>query len=141
MNLWLLIWYNKLNKWQFSLIPIHSQSLLDHGDQLVNNLSLLFVNLPGISVSHILVTFHIEVRAELGNPETIKRSRAKNLPKNPSSVGDLILVDEWTNTRDGDKRLIYDNGVDSSNRMPAFWYGWGSATPCEFCYLVPGWDI
>ena len=38
----------------------------------------------------------IEVRAELGNPETIKRSlrreHAKHLPKNPNSVGDLVFI-------------------------------------------------
>ena len=66
----------------------------------------------------------IEVRAELGNPETIKRSlrceRAKHLPKNPNSVGDLVLENEWTKTNDGDQFMIYDNGVDSSNRMLVF---------------------
>ena len=66
----------------------------------------------------------IEVRAELGNPETIKQSlrreRAKNLPKNPNSVGDLVLEDEWTKTSDGDQFMIYNNGVDSSNRMLVF---------------------
>ncbi|KAI0215593.1 hypothetical protein LSAT2_032355 [Lamellibrachia satsuma] len=44
----------------------------------------------------------IEVRAELSNPETIKQSlhreHAKHLPKNPNSVGDLVLEDEWTKT-------------------------------------------
>ena len=66
----------------------------------------------------------IEVRAELGNPETIKRSlrreHAKHLPKNPNSVGDLVLEDVWTKTSDGDQFMIYDNGVDSSNRMLVF---------------------
>ena len=66
----------------------------------------------------------IGVRAELGNPETIKRSlrreHAKHLPKNPNSVGGLVLEDEWTKTSDGDQFMIYDNGVDSSNRMLVF---------------------
>ncbi|KAK2143401.1 hypothetical protein LSH36_844g00090 [Paralvinella palmiformis] len=58
----------------------------------------------------------IEVRAELGNPETIKQSlrreRAKHLPKNLNSVGYLVLEDEWTKASDGNKYLTYDNGVD-----------------------------
>ena len=53
--------YNILNitfyKWYFSLITIHSQNLLDCGDQLGNNLSLATVNLLGIIGSHIFVTF------------------------------------------------------------------------------------
>ncbi|KAK2153725.1 hypothetical protein LSH36_288g03066 [Paralvinella palmiformis] len=45
----------------------------------------------------------IEVRAELGNPEAIKRSlrleRDKHLPNNSNSVGDM-LEDEWTKYSD-----------------------------------------
>ena len=63
-------------------------------------------------------------RAGLGNPETSKRSldqeRAKHLPKNPNSVRDLVLEDEWTKTSNGDHLLVYDNGVDSSNWMLVF---------------------
>ena len=68
----------------------------------------------------------------------LHRERTKHLPKNTNSVGDLVLEDEWTKTSDGDQFMIYDNGVDSSNRMLVWW---GTASPCEFHYLVPGWDI
>ena len=58
------------------------------------------------------------------DPETIKRSldqeRAKLLPKNPNSVRDLVLEDEWTKTSNGDHFLVYDNGVYSSNWMLVF---------------------
>jgi len=37
-----------IDKWQLSLIAIHSQSILDNWDQLVNNLSLIFVRLLDI---------------------------------------------------------------------------------------------
>ncbi|XP_041369007.1 uncharacterized protein LOC121383200 [Gigantopelta aegis] len=66
----------------------------------------------------------VDVRAELGKPDHIKRAlrreRAKHMPKNPTSLRDLMLDDEWTTSSDGDRFLIYDNGVDSSDRMLVF---------------------
>ena len=66
----------------------------------------------------------VEVRAELGNPDTVKRSlrreRAKTMPKNPASLRDLTLDEEWTMTSDQEQFLIHDSGVDSSNRMLVF---------------------
>jgi len=66
----------------------------------------------------------VAVRADLGNPEHIKRSlrreRSKHMPKKPTSLHDLTLDDEWTTSSDGDRFLIYDNGVDSSDRMLVF---------------------
>ena len=55
MNLLFSFMYNILNvildKWQFSLIAIHNQSLLDNGDQFVNDLSLIFVRLFYIALT------------------------------------------------------------------------------------------
>lgn len=66
----------------------------------------------------------IDIRVELGNPETVKRSlrreRAKHMPKNPTSLSELTLDGEWITTIDGDPFLIYDNGVHSSARMLVF---------------------
>ena len=66
----------------------------------------------------------VEVRAELGNPDTVKRSlrreRAKTMPKNPASLRDLTLDEEWTITSDQEQFLIHDSGVDSSDRMLVF---------------------
>ena len=65
-----------------------------------------------------------DVRAGLGNPDTVKRSLrrecAKRMPKNPASLNDLTLDTEWTTTVDGEEFLVYDNGVDSSDRMLVF---------------------
>ena len=66
----------------------------------------------------------VDVRAALSNPDTVKRSlrreRAKHMPKNPASLSELMLDGEWTTTVDGDPFVIYDNGVDSSARMLVF---------------------
>ena len=66
----------------------------------------------------------VDVHAALGNPDTVKRSlrreRAKHMPKNPASLSELMLDGEWTTTVDGDPFVIYDNGVDSSARMLVF---------------------
>ena len=65
----------------------------------------------------------VDIRAGLGNPETVKRllrwERAKHMPKNPTSLR-LALDGEWTTTVDGDPFLIYDNGVGSSDRILVF---------------------
>ena len=57
------------------------------------------------------------------NPDSIKRSvrrqRAKHLQKNPESLLDLVVDEDWTKTRDVDKDsfVIYQKGVDSANRI------------------------
>ena len=66
----------------------------------------------------------VDICAELGNPDSVKRSLrrecAKHMPKNPAAFRDLTLDDKWTTTGDGDQFLIYDSGVDSSDRMLVF---------------------
>ena len=66
----------------------------------------------------------VDTLAGLGNPETVKcslrRERAKHMPKNPTSLSELTLDGEWTTTVDGDPFLIYDNDVDSSDRILVF---------------------
>ena len=66
----------------------------------------------------------VDIRAGLSNPETVKRSlrqeHAKHMIKNPTSCSELTLDGEWTTTVDGDQLLIYDNGVDSSDRILVF---------------------
>ena len=66
----------------------------------------------------------VDIRAELGNPDSVKRSLrqecAKHMPKNPAALCDLTLYDKWTTTGNGDQFLIYDSGEDSSDRMLVF---------------------
>ena len=66
----------------------------------------------------------VNIRADLGKPETIKRSlrreRSKHMPKNSASLRELTLDGEWTTTVDGDSFLVYDNGADSSERILVF---------------------
>jgi len=66
----------------------------------------------------------VNIRADLGKPETIKRSlrreRSKHMPKNPASLRELTLDGEWTTTVDGDSFLVYDNRADSSDRILVF---------------------
>ena len=51
---------------------------------------------------------------------SLGRECAKNQPKNPASVQDIVVHGEWTTTMDGDNFLVYDNGVDSASRMLVF---------------------
>ena len=66
----------------------------------------------------------VDIRAELGNPDSIKHSLrwecAKHMPKNSAALRDLTLDDEWSTTGDGDQFLIYGSGVGSSDRMLVF---------------------
>ena len=67
-----------------------------------------------------------EIRAALGNPESVKRTlrreRAKYLPLNPQSLQDLVIENQWTTTGGDNPHnfLIYDNGAASLNRMIVF---------------------
>jgi len=55
----------------------------------------------------------VEVRVELGNPDTMKRSLrwelAKTMPKNPVSLRDLTLDEEWTITSDQEQFITHDS--------------------------------
>ena len=81
---------------------------------------------PGQLVSDSAVTTTADVRAALGDVDvlkrTLRRQRAKNNPKNPTSVSDLIIDDTWTTTGGEDPKpfLFYDNGSDARNRMLVF---------------------
>jgi len=76
---------------------------------------------PGQLIADHTTEIPVGVRADLGNPDvikrTIRRERAKHLPKKPASLRELTLEGEWTTTVDGDQFLIYDNGPDSSDRI------------------------
>ena len=78
---------------------------------------------PGQLVSDSAVTTTADVRAALCDVDvlkrTLRRQRAKNNPKNPTSVSDLIIDDTWTTTGGEDPKpfLFYDNGSDARNRM------------------------
>jgi len=69
----------------------------------------------------ILRETHVEVRAELGNSDTVKcslrRERAKTMPKNPASLRDLTLDEEWTITGDQEQFLIQDSKVHYSDSI------------------------
>ena len=55
----------------------------------------------------------VEMRAEFCNPDTVNRSLrrdcAKTMPKNPASLCDLTLDEEWTITSDHERFLIHDS--------------------------------
>ena len=50
---------------------------------------------------------------------TIRREKAKHLPKSPVSLSDLELTGEWTTTGGVDKEdfLIHDSGPESASRI------------------------
>ena len=64
------------------------------------------------------------VRAECGNPDSIKRTirriQRKNLPKEPTALKDVVIEGEWTETADKEKFLIHDSGPTSHSRVIIF---------------------
>ena len=66
----------------------------------------------------------VEICTGFGNPDSVKRSlrreRARYMPKNPTSLSDLTLDGEWTTTIDGDQFLLHDSGEESESRMLVF---------------------
>lgn len=69
------------------------------------------------------VNVPVSVRAALGKMESVKRTIRNHkrgaLPKDPSTMQDLVLEGEWT-LHDGEEFLIHDSGTDSNNRILAF---------------------
>ena len=65
----------------------------------------------------------MEVRAALGNLESLKRvirnKKRGDLPKEPSSLKDLELVEKWSHLED-QEFLIHDTGKDTPARMMVF---------------------
>ena len=66
------------------------------------------------------------IRAEIGHQDavkrTIRREKAKHLPKSPVSLSDLEVTGEWTTTGGVDKEdfLIHDSGPESASRILVF---------------------
>ena len=77
------------------------------------------------TLNQVLVDYTTDVqvteRTAMFNPDSIKRSvrrqRAKHLPKNPESLLDIVVKEYWTNERGVDKNsfVICDSGFDSAN--------------------------
>jgi hypothetical protein len=67
-----------------------------------------------------------EGRLAMGNYDSIKRqiqrSRQTGRPKDPNSLEELIIPEEWTTTGEESKKpfLIYDNGHEEQNRIIIF---------------------
>lgn len=67
-----------------------------------------------------------DVRAEIGNQDvvkrTIRREKAKHLPKSPVSLFDLEVTGEWTTTGgvEPEDFLIHDSGPESDSRIFVF---------------------
>lgn len=81
---------------------------------------------PGQILASGLESASDEVRARIGKTATIKRDiRRKqrgNLPKEPATLRELIIGDEWTTTGGPDPKpfLIHDSGPDAVNRVVMF---------------------
>ena len=66
------------------------------------------------------------IRAEIGHQDavkrTIRREKAKHLPKSPVSLSDLEVTGKWTTTGGVDKEdfLIHDSGPESASRILVF---------------------
>ena len=73
-----------------------------------------------------LQTETVEVRAAVGKTDsvkrTIRRQRNKNLPKDPASLQDLILPEDWQHTCEPYRHpfLLFDSGSDSEDRILVF---------------------
>jgi len=86
----------------------------------------------------------VNIRTDLGKPETIKRSLPTGMylthPNNAASLSKPTLDGEWT-TVDGDPFLVYDNGADCCDRMPVFptdlgFEDWSVLTLCSWMELL-----
>ena len=77
-------------------------------------------------LSQALLNSTEEVRARIGNLETIRRDIRKQkrgaLPKDPSTLSDFILEEEWATTGGENPQpfLIHDSGPDVRNRVTIF---------------------
>ena len=80
--------------------------------------------LPGQIVAAQIAQAEDNVRAECGKVESIKRTIRRvqrgNLPKEPTTLKELVLEGEWTDTTSSKRFLIPDSGPDSRSRMLVF---------------------
>ena len=78
---------------------------------------------PSQIIADNVVQVPVEVRAALGNLESLKRvirdKKRGDLPKEPSSLKDLELEEKWTHLLD-QEFLIHDTGKDAPARMMVF---------------------
>ena len=78
---------------------------------------------PSQILADAAVSAPVEVRAALGNTETIKRvirnHKRGALPKDPTSLHDLTISEKWSKF-EGKDFLIHDNGFEAANRVLVF---------------------
>ena len=78
---------------------------------------------PSQILADAAVSVPVEVRAALGNMETVKRvirnHKRGALPKDPASLQELIIDETWSKF-EGKDFLIHDNGVGAANRVLVF---------------------
>ena len=81
---------------------------------------------PGQILADTLQTCTVEVRAAVGNMDSVKRSirrqKKGSMPKEPASLRDLVLPEEWTTTGNPYNHpfLFYDSGPESANLILLF---------------------
>lgn len=81
---------------------------------------------PGQIAADVLAQQPIEVRSAMGKLETVKRyirrHKQGTLPKEPTSLRNLEIVDEWTTTgfTDNEPFLIHDSSASASSRLIVF---------------------
>ena len=81
---------------------------------------------PGQILADTLQTCPVEVRAAVGNMDsvkrTIRRQKKGSMPKDPTSLRELVIPEEWTTTGEPDNYtfLIHDSGPESANRILVF---------------------
>ena len=81
---------------------------------------------PNQILSQVLLDSSETVRTNIGNlassKRSIRRTRRGALPKDPDSLSDFVLPDEWQTTGGDNPRpfLIHDSGPDSRDRIVVF---------------------
>ena len=81
---------------------------------------------PGQVIADTLQTCAVEVRAAIGKLDsvkrTIRRQKKGSMPKDPASLRELVLPEEWTTTGDPFNQpfLISDSVPESTNRILVF---------------------
>ena len=79
---------------------------------------------PGQILATQLTNLPENIRAELGNPESLKRNirntQRGTRPKEPATLSELQIQEEWAPTSGEHPFLVYDNGSQSSQRVIVF---------------------
>lgn len=81
---------------------------------------------PAQILTDTLQNYTVEVRAAVGKIESVKRTirrlKKGSLPKEPASMREIELTEEWTPTGEPYRHpfLLHDSGPESDSRMLVF---------------------